>query len=137
MNLIITSTGGSPEIAYAFYDMVNFVLKPKLNTLATGEASSSAVILYLSATGKRYATPHTFFLLHEISRHFSHARLTTPELSACLREHHELTDWYADLVSKATNRKLKTEKVKEMMKDNTILNAEQALKLGIVHKIIE
>ena len=34
INLLITSGGGSLEIAYSFHDLVTSVLKPKLNTLA-------------------------------------------------------------------------------------------------------
>jgi ATP-dependent protease ClpP protease subunit len=43
---------------------------------------------------------------------------------------------YASVVSNATDGKYTPEKILELMKQNTILTAEEAVNMGLAHKIL-
>ncbi len=120
----------------SFYDTVRSVLKPNLSTIGTGDVDSSGIIVFLAGT-KRSLTRNTTLLFHLAGRTFgTEKRFSTADLEDILKEDRLKDYQYACVVSDATLGRLSTEKVLEMMKKNTVLTAEEAVSLGIAHKVI-
>jgi ATP-dependent Clp protease protease subunit len=136
VSLLVNSPGGATGIAMSFFDTVRSVLKPVLTTIGTGDVDSSGVIVFL-AGGRRCLTKNTTLLFHLAGRTFgTEKRFSTADLEDILKED-KLKDYqYACAVSDATEGRLAPEKVLEMMKRNTVLTAEEAVSLGIAHKVI-
>jgi ATP-dependent Clp protease protease subunit len=136
VTLLVNSPGGATGIAMSFYDTVRAVLKPSLTTIGTGDVDSSGVIVFLSGT-RRYLTRNTTLLFHLAGRTFgTEKRFSTADLEDILKEDRLKDYQYACAVSDATQGRLTPEKVLQMMKKNTVLTAEEAVSLGIAHKVL-
>lgn len=62
---VINSPGGSVDSGFAIWDQVKMISSP-VYTLVTGLAASMGSILSLCASpGKRFATPHSRFMIHQ------------------------------------------------------------------------
>ncbi len=136
ITMIITSPGGPTGVAMSFFDTVNKIFKAKLHTIGSGDVDSSGVIL-LMAGEKRSLTSNTTILLHMAGRRFdSSIRYTTSEMSSMLEEDHLKDHQYASIIAEKSEGKLVKDEVLDMMKKGTILDAQTALELGLVHEII-
>lgn len=136
IHLVVSSFGGATGIAMSFYDAVRTWLRPNLVTIGSGDVDSSGIIVFLSGQ-KRFLTPNTTMLLHLGGRTFEHAkRFSTLDMENTLKED-KLKDFqYASVVSNATGGKYTPEKIIEMMAQNTILSAEEAVNMGLAHKVL-
>jgi ATP-dependent Clp protease, protease subunit len=137
INLIVTSHGGPTGIGMSFYDSMRSVYKPTLNTIGSGDVDSSGVIVFLAGQ-QRFITPNTTMLLHLAGRTFdSPKRLTTPEMESIIKED-KLKDFqYASVIADRSNGKLTIQKVLDLMAQNTVLSASEAVELGIAHAVLE
>lgn len=136
INLLINSPGGATGIAMSFYDSMRSVLKPRLTTVGTGDVDSSGVIIFLTGT-KRFLTRNTTLLFHLAGRTFgTEKRFSTADLEDLLKEDRLKDYQYACVVSDAASGRLDPDKVLEMMKKHTVLTAEEAVNLGLAHKVI-
>lgn len=69
--LYINSPGGYVHAGMAIYDTMQYIKSP-VSTICLGQASSMAAILMSAGTkGKRFALPHSRFLLHQPLGSFS------------------------------------------------------------------
>ncbi len=136
LQLLINSHGGTTGIAMSFYDTMRTLLKPRLTTIGSGDVDSSGIIIFLSGE-KRYLTKNTTLLFHLAGRVFgTEKRFSTADLEDMLKED-KLKDYqYACVVSDATAGRYSPEKVLDLMKKNTVLTADEAVSLGIAHKVI-
>jgi ATP-dependent Clp protease, protease subunit len=136
IQLTVNSFGGITGIGMSFYDSVKSIHKPNLTTIGSGDVDSSGIIVFL-AGDKRYLTKNTTMLLHLGGRTLESAkRFSTADLEDILRED-KLKDYqYACVVADSTDGRCTTEKVLEMMSNNTILTAEEAVNLGLAHKVL-
>lgn len=66
INLYITSPGGAVSSLLALIDLIQS-LPIKVNTYGFGHVESAAVWLLASGTGKRYISPNTEVMIHQIS----------------------------------------------------------------------
>lgn len=134
---MVNSFGGATGIGMAFYDAVNFWLKPKLVTIGSGDVDSSGITIFLSGQ-KRYLTRNTTLLLHLAGRTFEGGkRVTTVDMDAMLREDRLKDYQYACVVSDATNGKYSPEQILDLMAKNTILTPEEAVNMGLAHKVLQ
>ncbi len=62
--IYINSPGGSITSGMAIYDTICFI-SSKVHTICIGMAMSMAAFLLASATGKRYALPHSEIMIHQ------------------------------------------------------------------------
>jgi ATP-dependent Clp protease protease subunit len=136
MSLLVNSPGGATGIAMSFFDTVKSVLRPNLTTIGMGDVDSSGIIVFC-AGAKRYITRNTTLLFHLAGRTFgTEKRFSTADLEDILKED-KLKDYqYACVVADTTEGRLTAEKVLRMMKKNTVLTAEEAVAMGLAHKVI-
>jgi ATP-dependent protease ClpP protease subunit len=136
VHLLVNSYGGATGIGMSFYDAMNGWLKTNLVTIGSGDVDSSGVIIFLSGK-KRYLTKNTTILLHLAGRTFEKdKRFSSADLEAMLKED-KLKDYqYACVVSDATGGRYSPEKILDMMAGNTILTAEEAVKMGLADKVL-
>lgn len=137
IQLLINSHGGATGIGMSFHDTMHSLLRPNLTTIGSGDVDSSGVIILLSGT-RRFLTRNTTLLLHLAGRNFgTDKRFSTLDMENLLKGD-KLKDYqYACVVSNATNGRLHPEDVLEMMKNETVLNAEEAVNMGLAHKVLD
>ncbi len=136
ITLLINSHGGATGIAMSFYDTVRTLFKPQLTTIGSGDVDSSGIIIFL-AGGKRYLTRNTTLLFHLAGRTFgTEKRFSTADLEDILKEDRLKDYQYACVVSDATLGRSTPERILELMRQNTVLTSEEAVSLGLAHKVL-
>lgn len=132
ITLYIHSPGGHVTAGLAIYDTMQYI-KPKVSTVCVGIAASmGAVLLAGGEKGKRFSLPNSEVMIHQplggtegqasdIRIHADHIIKTRDILNGILAKH---TGQPIKVIEKDTDR------------DN-FMSAKEALKYGIVDKIIE
>ncbi|MDO5115401.1 MAG: ATP-dependent Clp endopeptidase proteolytic subunit ClpP [Synergistaceae bacterium] len=132
ISIYINSPGGSVTSGLAIYDTMQYI-KPDVSTICLGMAASmGAVLLTAGAEGKRLALPNSRIMIHQpmggmqgqasdIEIHAKEILKTRARLNGILAEH---THQPLDRIEADTDR-------------DYYMSAEEALKYGIVDKIIE
>lgn len=136
IQLLVNSYGGPTGIGMSFYDAVKSWLKPNLTTIGSGDVDSSGIIIFLAGE-RRYMTRNTTLLFHLAGRTFgTEKRFTTIDMENMLKED-KLKDYqYACVVSDATLGRYSPEEILDLMVRNTVLTAEEAVKMGLAHKVL-
>ena len=133
IRIYINSPGGSVSDGLALFDTIRSLKKP-VETIAIGMCASIAVIIYLSAK-ERYVHEHTQFLIHNPLLAVMHgAAITALDLDDEAKRILAVRDTLADIIFQET--KLSREEVLELMKKESYLDAETALKFGVATKLI-
>ncbi len=137
IHLLINSYGGPTGVGMSFYDAAKSWLRPNLTTIGSGYVDSSGVIVFL-AGGKRFLTRNTTLLFHLAGRTFeANKRFSTADMENMLKEDKVKDYQYACVVSDATQGKYSPENILEIMSKNTVLTAEEAVNMGLAHKVLE
>ena len=130
--LIIDSQGGSISAYLAIYDAMTKLIHCDVSTVCLGQAMSAGQMLLMSGTkGKRFITENSQVMVHQVSSG------TVGKLSD-MEKHvnyvQELDKTMKKLILKHT--KINKKELDVMMRKDTFLSAEQALKCGIVDYVI-
>lgn len=132
--LYINSPGGSVTAGMAIYDTMQYI-KPDVNTICMGMAASmGAFLLSGGAKGKRMALPNAEVMIHQpLGGTGGHTQATDMEIAAkhILRTKEKLTKIISENCDKDYEVCLA-----DMERDNW-MNAEEALKYGLIDKIVE
>ncbi len=130
--LYINSPGGSTTAGLAIYDTMQYV-KPDVATIALGQAASmGAVLLAGGAKGKRFALPHSRVLLHQPLMAGLQGQAADIDIHA--KDIVRVREILNQILSTHTGQPI--EKIHEDSDRDFILEAEAALKYGLVDKII-
>ena len=132
IKMYINSPGGDADAGFAIFDMMRFV-KPKIKAICAGVAASAAVIILLGAKKEnRLSLPNARVLIHQPSTgiHGTAAdiQIEASEILKCREKINRL-------ISVETGQTV--EKVESDTKRNFWMSAEEALKYGLVSKIIQ
>ena len=132
IKLYINSPGGSVYDGLAIYDTMNFI-KPDVQTIGIGlQASMGAFLLSSGAKGKRAILPNARVMIHQPSSG-TRGKITDQEID--LKEGLLLKEKLAQILVKNSGQKL--EKLKNDMERDYWMSAEEAVKYGLVDKIIK
>ena len=130
--LYINSPGGMVTAGLAIYDTIQYV-KPDVCTICLGQAASmAAVLLAAGAKGKRYALPHSRIMLHQPMGAFQ-GQATDVDIQA--REIIRLRELLNRILATHTGQPI--ERIKEDTERDFYMSSEEALKYGLIDKIIE
>jgi ATP-dependent Clp protease protease subunit len=137
IHMFINSHGGQTGIGMSFYDAVHSVLRPNLVTIGSGDVDSSGIIVF-AAGRKRYLTKNTTLLFHLAGRTFGEGkRFTTRDMEDMLKED-KLKDYqYACVISDSTNGRYTPTNILELMASNSVLTAQEAVNMGLAHKVLD
>ncbi len=132
INVYINSPGGEVTSGLAIYDTMQFV-KPDVNTYCVGQAASmAAVLLAAGAKGKRFSLPHSRIMLHQP---WGGMQGTASDINIHAKEISRLKEKLENVLVKHTGQT--AEKVKADTDRDYFMSSEEALKYGIVDKVIE
>ena len=132
ISIYINSPGGSVTAGMAIYDTMNFI-KSDVSTICLGMAASMAAFLLSSGTiGKRYILPNAEVMIHQP---LGGAQGQATEIKIAAEHILKLRDKLNLILSKNTKQKL--EKIKNDTERDNFMDSNEALKYGIVDKIIE
>jgi ATP-dependent Clp protease protease subunit len=129
--LVLSSPGGHVESGDMIHDMIKFVPAP-VKVLGTGWVASAGALIYAAAQKKnRYALPNTRFLLHE-PRGGVGGQASDVEIQA--KEIIKMRERLNKIFAEATGKPL--DQIKEDTNRDFWMSAEEAVKYGLVHKIV-
>ena len=132
IKLYINSPGGSVSAALAIYDTMNFI-KSDVSTLCVGIAASAAAIL-LSAgeKGKRFSLPNSEIMIHQV---MGGAQGQATDIDIHAKHILRIKEKLNKILAKHTGQKIS--KVVSDSDRDYFMSAQEALKYGIVDKIIK
>ena len=132
IHLYVNTPGGTVNSGLAIYDTMQFI-RPDVSTVCIGQAASmGAVILAGGAADKRFALPHSRIMIHQPWGGFQ-GQATDVEIHA--REILEMRERLNQILSRHTGREL--EVVKEDTERDNFMGGDQAVKYGIIDKVIK
>ena len=132
IHLYVNTPGGTVNSGLAIYDTMQFV-RPDVSTVCIGQAASmGAVILAGGAADKRFALPHSRVMIHQPWGGFQ-GQATDIDIHA--REILEMRERLNQILSRHTGREL--EVVKEDTERDNFMGGDQAVKYGIIDRVIE
>lgn len=132
ISIYINSPGGSVSAGLAIYDTMQFV-KCDISTIAVGMAASMAAVLLAAGTpGKRIALPNSKVMIHQ-PLGGSQGQASDIEIQA--REILKTKEILNTILAAHTGQTLR--KIKSDTDRDFYMTAHEALKYGIVDKVIE
>ena len=130
--IYINSPGGLVSAGLAIYDTMQYI-KPPVSTICTGQAASmAAVLLAAGADGKRIALPNSRVMIHQPMGGTS-GQVSDIQIHA--KEILKIRERLNEILAKHTKQPLTT--IETDTDRDFFMSAEEAVKYGIVDKIIE
>jgi len=131
IKIFINSPGGDADAGFAIYDMMRFI-RPKVKAVCTGITASAAVIILLGAAKEdRYSMPNARILIHQPS---TGVMGTAADIQIEAGEIIKFRDKINRLIAKETGQSI--EKVENDTRRNFWMTGEEALRYGLVSKIV-
>lgn len=131
IKIYINSPGGSVSAALAIYDTVQYV-RADVQTICVGMAASAAALLLAAGRkGKRMALPNSEVMIHQVLGGAS-GQATDVDIHA--RHILKTRDRLNRLLAKHSGQKLS--KVERDTERDYFMSAEEAVRYGIVDKVI-
>lgn len=129
--MFVNTPGGEVYSGMAIYDVMQYV-KCDVSTICVGLAASmGSVILAGGTKGKRYSLPHSKIMIHQP---LGGAEGQASDIVIQAEEILKVKNMFIELMAKHTGQKVDI--VANDMERNKWMNAEEALKYGIIDKII-
>ena len=132
VSLYINSPGGSVTDGMAIYDTIRF-LNCDVVTYCVGQAASMATLLLAAGTpGKRFALPNSRVMIHQPT---GGATGQTSDISIAAREILRWRKRMNEVLAEHTGKK--PEDIEKDSDRDYYMTADEALKYGVVDKVIE
>ncbi|MBB4611881.1 ATP-dependent Clp protease proteolytic subunit ClpP [Novosphingobium taihuense] len=132
ISMYINSPGGVVTAGLAIYDTMQYI-RPRVSTVCIGQAASmGSFLLAAGEPGMRIALPNARIMVHQPS---GGARGMASDIEIQAREILRIRKRMNDLYVKFTGRSL--DEIEKAMDRDTFLEAEEALKFGLVDKVFE
>lgn len=131
IKMYINSPGGAVTSALAIYDTMQYV-KAEVQTICIGMAASAAALLLASGKqGKRMVLPNSEVMIHQV---LGGAQGQATDIDIHARHILKTRDRLNKILAKHTGQKLV--KIEKDTERDYFMTAEEALKYGIVDKIV-
>jgi len=115
----------------AIYDTMQYI-KPDISTICMGQATSmGALLLAAGAKGKRYALPHARVMIHQP---LGGVQGQATDIDIQAREILKIKDLIHKILVKHTGQTM--EKLRQDTERDYFMDAEEAMRYGIVDRII-
>lgn len=130
--IYINSPGGIVTSGLAIYDTMQYI-KPNICTICMGQAcSAGSLLLQAGAKGKRYSLPNSRIMIHQPSGGFQ-GQATDIEIHT--KEILDTKKRLNNIYVKHTGQKLSV--IEKNMERDNFMSPEEALKFGLIDKIVE
>lgn len=131
ISIYINSPGGSVTAGMGIYDTMNYI-KSDVSTICVGMAASMAAFLLSSGkVGKRCALPNSEIMIHQP---LGGAQGQATEIKIAAERILKLRDKLNHILAKNTKQNIK--KVEKDTDRDNFMDAKEALKYGIIDKVI-
>ena len=132
ISLYINSPGGSVTAGMSIYDTMQFV-KPDISTLCIGQAASmGAILLCGGKKDKRFALPNSRVMIHQPLGSFQ-GQATDFDIQA--KEILSIRARLNQILAKNTGQTIK--KIESDTERDNFMTSDEALKYGIIDKILD
>ena len=132
ISMYINSPGGAVTAGMAIHDTMQYI-RPKVSTVCIGQAASmGSFLLAAGEPGMRIALPNARIMVHQPS---GGARGMASDIEIQAREILRIKARMIELYVKYTGKKL--EEIEKAMDRDTFLEADEAMKFGLVDKVFE
>lgn len=132
IKLYVHSPGGSVNAGLAIYDTLQYI-KPEVSTICIGIAASmGAVLLAAGQKGKRLMLPNAEVMIHQV---MGGAEGQATEIKIAAEHILKVKDRLNQILAKHTGQNIK--QVEEDTERDHFMTAEEAVKYGLVDKIIK
>ncbi len=132
ISFYINSPGGHVSAGLAVLDTMNHI-QPSVSTVCVGMAASmGAVLLSAGEKGKRFALPNAEIMIHQPS---GGAEGMAADIEITAKQILKLRERLNKILAKNTGQKL--DKVEKDVDRDYFMDAEEALKYGIVDKVLK
>lgn len=131
ITMYVNSPGGHVTAGLAIYDTMQYVKCPVITVSMGLSASMGSIILAGGEKGKRYALPHSEIMIHQP---LGWAEGQATDIMLAARHIEKTGNILYGILAKHTGQKI--EKVKEDCDRDNFMSAEEALKYGLIDKII-
>ena len=132
ITMFINSQGGHVEAGDTVHDLVRFVRAP-VRMVGTGWVASAGALIYVaSERANRFCLPNTRFLLHQPAGGMGGS---ASDIAIEAKEILHMRDRLNRIFARATNQPL--ERIEEDTHRNFWLDAEAAVRYGLVGRVIE
>ncbi len=132
IKLYINSPGGSVTAGLAIYDTMQYI-RPDVSTICVGLAASmAATLLAAGAKGKRFCLPNSEVLIHQV---MGGAEGQAIDIKIRAERILRIKDRLNEILAKHTGQPLA--KIEKDTDRDYFMTADEALKYGIVDKIIK
>jgi ATP-dependent Clp protease protease subunit len=132
ISIYINSPGGSFTALTAIYDTMRFI-KPDIQTVCLGQASSAAAVILAAGTkGKRLALPNSRILIHQPATEGGYGQSSDLEIQA--REILRIRALMEQMLADDTGQSVET--ISKDIERDKYLTADEAVKYGIVDEIL-
>ena len=132
IHLYINSPGGVVTAGLSMYDTMNYI-RPNVTTICIGQAASmGAFLLSCGEKGKRFALPHARIMIHQ-PLGGAQGQATDIEIHAkeILRMKKELNK----ILAENTGQSIR--KIEKDTERDFFMSAEEALKYGLIDKVLK
>ena len=136
ITIIMNNPGGDYYHGMAIYDAIK-ACRSEVTIQAYGHAMSMGSII-LQAADKRILSPNCRFMIHYgyMSMGFNHTKIYQKWSEECKKMDKFMEQLYLGIIRKVQPN-FKLEKLKKMLDFDTILSAEETIKLGLADEISE
>jgi ATP-dependent Clp protease, protease subunit len=132
IKLYVNSPGGSVSAGLAIYDTMQYI-KPDVTTICIGLAASmGATLLASGAKGKRFALPNSDIMIHQV---LGGAEGQATDVEIRTRHMLDVKKRLNSILAKHTGQS--TKQIEQDTDRDNFMTPEEALKYGIVDKIIK
>lgn len=132
ISMYINSPGGVVTAGLSIFDTMQYI-KPRVSTVCIGQAASmGSFLLAAGEPGMRIALPNSRIMIHQPS---GGARGMASDIEIQAREILRIRARMNDLYVKFTGRTL--DEIEKAMDRDTFLEADEAMKFGLVDKVFE
>jgi ATP-dependent Clp protease, protease subunit len=134
ITLFVNSHGGDIRNAFMIYDVIQMIRSP-VETVCIGSAMDEAVIILAGGEpGLRFATKNSVITATQLVHDwYTHTNLT--DAKKLLLQSQIDNDRLMEILAKSTNKTVK--QVKEDFDRRVFFNASQAVKYGLIDKVVE
>jgi ATP-dependent Clp protease protease subunit len=132
ITLILDCYGGEVDSMFSVTDMMNIIVSP-IRTICIGKAMSAAAFIFINGKkGRRFMTPHSRLMFHQISSWHGGT------LADVVIDTEEIKFLQGQMIEEIASRcKLSAEDVTKLIDRNKYLRPEEAIKLGMCDGIVK